>query len=97
MEKNKVEQVVHQHLNRWDPENLVEIGKPHTKYKQEVKDIVKEIENIQQAEELAQLLCDALNKRLHYSVYEMSQCWAVGTQMWEDVLKVCKENHSFKF
>ncbi len=94
MEEKQIERIMHEHLNRWDPESLVEIGKPQTKYKQEVKDILDSLDSIRCSEELAQLLCDTLNKRLNYPVYEMYQCLPVATQIWEDLLHIQRKSSS---
>ncbi|MCD8510451.1 MAG: YugE family protein [Bacillus sp. (in: Bacteria)] len=79
--------IVKKHVDDWDPEKLLSMGAPEDEYDIEVKEIVKELKDIDNIFQLSKTI-KAVFENYFCIEYDANECFKVAEGIWNDLEKL---------
>lgn len=76
--------VVSKHINRWDPEHLLELGAPDDEYENEIERIVDLVLESRDEIEIAESIQDTF-KATFGEVYDFDKVVVIAKKIWKEV------------
>lgn len=86
--KRLAEKVITKHINRWDPERLIDMGAPDDEYESQIEEVVDAILDCRDEIELADVIKDVFDRYFGYRrKLDFDDCLRVAKAIWVELFE----------